>query len=329
MAQAASIPPNFTPSLALIRVCGVLLVAAPFTAAAMGGPAAIWVATAMTGSLLLLAFVLAGRERSNASRWCSSVDRLVFAGIALSVLQVIDRNGSVESSAWLRQILACGLGFYSLLALARRTPGASDALWGVFGLASFGLGLHAMWASTGGLDRLVAWSAEADRAWASQFGLGKVMLVTTLMTAGRAREPGASAAWRVAVLAGGLGTLLHASVGGLGLGSQALALLEQPLYFSVTIVALLLIASLAKRAWTLRRERHQEAWRWRGLGLAFMAVGAIAALGGASGGESLRILVTLAAVTTLVAAEEPVAEAAASIASLESPTANPEQRRAA
>jgi len=309
MAPAPADPGTRTPSLLVIRGCALALVAAPFAGAVAGGWLAHWGSTAVALAVALLTFVLAGGERMQAERWCSPVDRLILAGLTLSALQTLGATDPPGSSAWLRQLVACGIAFYALLALARRSAGASDALWGVFGTAAFALGLHAMWASTAGLERLAAWSAATDLLWVSQFGLGKTVLIATLITAGRARESGASPAWRAAALVGGIGSLLHAAVGGLGLGSAPLALLEQPLYFSVTVAALLLLAAMAKRAWTLRRDRPVQAWRWRGLSLGFVGVAALAAFGGTTGGEGLRMIVTLAAVATLVAAEEP-AEAA-------------------
>ena len=310
MALATPMPPHPTVPVGLVRGMTLLLLAAPYVGVAAGERAALWAATAAALATTLVAFLAAGPERLRAGRWRSPIDRLIVAGLALSALQTIEAHGSDASVAWLRQLVSCGIAFYALLALARRTPGASDALWSLFGVASFGLGLHAMWACTGGLERLAAWSGAADAAWSGEFALGKTVLLATLITAGRAREPGASPAWRASALVGGIGTLLHAALGGLGLGAAPLSLLEQPLYFSVTVAALLLLASLARRAWLLRRERLAESWRWRGLSAGFVGVALIAAFGGASGGEGLRMLVTVAAVTTLVAAEEPVAPAA-------------------
>ncbi len=330
--MAPAPPPEPVPRavpLAVIRCCAVALVAAPFAGAVAGEPVARWGTTAVALAAGLVAFVLAGSERMHADRWCSPVDRLILAGLTLSALQTLGASGSDGSMAWLRQLLACGIAFYALLAVARRTAGASDAIWSVFGATAFGLGLHAMWASTAGLERLAAWSAETDALWVSQFGLGKTVLIATLIAAGRAREPGASPAWRVAALVGGIGTLLHAAVGGLGLGAAPLALLEQPLYFSVTVAALLLLASMAKRAWTMRREHARQAWRWRGLALGFVGVAALAAFGGTTGGEGLRMIVTLAAVVTLVAAEEPAEAEVAPLRPAEPPGDPIEAKRAA
>ena len=329
MAHATLMPPHRTVPSGLVRGMTLLLLAAPYLGVAAGQQAALWAATAAALATTLVAFLAAGDERLRAARWSSPIDRLIVAGLALSTLRTIEAHGSDASVAWLRQLVSCGIAFYALLALARRTPGASDTLWSLFGVASFGLGVHAMWACTGGLGQLAAWSGVADAAWSGEFALGKTVLLATLITAGRAREPGASPAWRAAALVGGIGTLLHAALGGLGLGAAPLSLLEQPLYFSVTVAALLLLASLARRAWLLRRERLAEAWRWRGLSAGFVAVAGIAAFGGASGGEGLRMLVTVAAVTTLVAAEEPAASVSASRVRDPEPAAAPAAAAAA
>ncbi len=318
---------------ALLRALAVVLLAVPFAGALAGGGAALWATTLASAALLAATFLLTGPARARAEQWSTPVDRLVLAGLVLSALQAVESQDAGPAAAWLRQVLACAMAFYALHTLARHTPGASDALWGVFGVAALGLGLHALWASAGGLARLAEWSEAADRAWTSRFGLGKALLLATIVAAGRAREPGAHAAWRVAACAGALGLLPHLALGGLGLGAAPLARLEQPLYFSVTVVAMLLLATLAKRAWQLRRERPGEAWRWRGLALGFLALAGLAILGGGSGGEGVRMLAALGAVATLVAAEEPAAAAGLDAAGLEddhgAPEAAPEARRAA
>lgn len=299
--DAPSIPRS--PARLLPLSIALMLLASALGGAVAGEPFATWGALAAAALALGLA-VLAARSRAlTRAYWSTPLDRPIAAGLILCALQCIDAGGSPGAWVWFGDLLSCAFGFYALLPLARRTAGACEAMWSVFAVAAVALGLHALWAASGGLARLGEWSARADAAWASEYGLGKTLVLATLMCAGRALEPGAPPLWRLSAVVGGIGTLLHASIGGLGLRAAPLGLLEHPLYFSVTVVSMLLLASLARRGWQLRRERPEESWRWGAAAAGFTGVAALAVFGGASGGEALRILATLAAVTTLAGAE--------------------------
>jgi hypothetical protein len=281
-----------------------LMTAAAFDAA--HGPIAPLSAMAITAAALgLLVLVLGGREALRGERWCTPVDRLVLAGLALSLLQVVQAPGAAEPRAWLRQMLACGFAFYALVALGRRTPQAAAALWPAAGLAAAALGVHAVFTATAGLPALAAHSARADLAWAGSEGLGKAMMLATVVTLGRASEPLATPAWRGAALLGVLGTGLHVAHGRLGLGPQALGRLEEPLHFSVTVASLLLLGSFARRAWAQRRERPGEGARWRAVAAAFVVVAFLGAFGAQTGGLGVRVLVAVMAAATLLQGEAP------------------------
>jgi hypothetical protein len=289
---------------ALLVSAVILDVAHPLGGGAMGP---LWLDFA---ALACAACALASpRARQGWGAWSTTFDGRILAALAIAVLQAVPSPANGEGLAWLQQLLACGAFFYALLLLLRGRDAVGEMLWGVFAVGCVLFGLHALLAATSGLDTLRAEAAMVDAAWYSHHGLAKAMAFLTLLTAGRALESTSSARWRVTALIGSVGCLLHAAAGGFGLDPHSLGRLDEPLYFSATAVLLLMLFGLARRAWEQRRARPHEARRWRAMAGGFLLLAVFGLFGETTGGEGVRVLAVLAAVTVL--AVEPVAAGAA------------------
>jgi hypothetical protein len=116
--------------------------------------------------------------------------------------------------------------------------------------------------------------------------------------------------WRLAALIAGIGAALHLAAGGAGLGARALARLDDPVFFSTLSLTLLLSVGIAREAWALGRARPNEAGRWRAIAIATGLIALGGALGEASGGEGVRMLVGLGAVAVMTVRALPAAAAA-------------------
>lgn len=277
-------------------------------AAPAGGPlrdAPLWLDLAGLAALGLAAFA---RPRGP---WKTPFDGRIAAGLAVSVTQCFAPQLGGAGVVWLHQMLACGLAYYGTVALIRQAPASREAMWRVFAFAAVALTAHALWAATSGATRLVQLSAVADRAWAADHGLVRALMFATVVTAGRALEPASAPPWRLAALLGTVGVALHLAVGGIGLTSNLLARLDDPVYFSAMCVLLLLLAGLARAAWLTRIARRAEATRWRTMALAFTLLGFESAYGATTGGEGLRVLATVAAALIVTTAEAPADTGAA------------------
>jgi hypothetical protein len=305
------LPGTTAPRIPVMGILPALLVSAVILDAVhplgRGVLASLWLDLA---ALACAACALASpRSRQGRGAWATSFDGRILAALAIAVLQAVPSPANAEGLAWLQQMLACGAFFYALTLLLRGREGVGEVLWAVFGVGCVVFGLHALMAATNGLGALRAEADKVDAAWDAHHGLAKAMAFLTLLSTGRAFESASSARWRVTALIGGVGCLLHAAAGGFGLDPHSLGRLDEPLYFSATAVLLLMLFGLVRRAWEQRRARPHEARRWRAMAAGFVLLAVFGLFGETTGGEGVRVLAVLAAVTVL--AVEPVAAAGA------------------
>lgn len=306
---------------ALLASAALLLDAFRPLMPSVGARGFLWLDIA--AAVALAVAVMAARTHDS-KEWATPFDGRILAGFVLAILQVVATRGGDLEVLWLRQIAASGVCFYAIASRLRREPLASDAVWPAFALIALGLSLATLGALTQGSQAVLALSHRVDIAWVSEFGMGKTLLLGTVLCAGRASEPGARALWRVTALVGALSTLLHWGVVGIGLSLDALMSLDEPFYFGTGIVSFLLLAGVAKQAWSLVRERPDEAPRWRAAAVALVLVAVLLVFGGTTGGEGVRVIAALtgagviatslapakAAVRPSLAADPPVARAA-------------------
>ncbi|MFN8587753.1 MAG: hypothetical protein U0704_08095 [Candidatus Eisenbacteria bacterium] len=277
-------------------------------------------------------FVLAGAclvpgAWREAKLWRTPLDGRVLCALLLASLQLLPVPRGGEPAFTLRQAMACSAIYFGLVAQARAGRMDIERLWLAFALAATLASAHVLFAITGGVANLRAASDAADAAWGAHGGLFKSLLFTTLLVCGRALEPQAPRHWRVLAIAGGVATVVQGVVAGTGLHSSALAQLDDPLHFSGIVVLLLLVAELLRRAWALRRDQPELAFRWRGAGLASLTLAMIAVFGGVTGGEGLRALGTLLAVLLVLGAEAPTEDGLGE--TVDFPAEEPELREAA
>ena len=287
------------------------------------GPGLLWLDLA---AVVCLAWAIAGRGRARRTEWNTPVDGPVLAGMVLAVLHVVRMGGDLEPVQWLRQITASGVCFYSLSARLRREPRAPDAIWPAFALVVLALSVFVLAAATHGAPALQQAIRGVDERWVSRSGLAKALLLGTILCAGRAAESGARALWRVTALVGAVAFVLCTFVGGSGLGIASLASLDEPFYFGTSVVAMLFLASLARMAWALSRDRADEAWRWRAAAVAFPVIAALLIFGGTTGGEGLRTIAGLAGAAVVASR---IAPRAARVAPATVPAAAPPASAAA
>jgi hypothetical protein len=270
-----------------------------------------------------VAWAALGRGRARRrDDWRTPLDGRILAGLLLAVLHVLSTAGAPEPLLWLRQITASGLCFYALASRLRRDPRAPDAIWPAFALIVIALSVYVLGFATQGLAALEHATRQVDARWASHHGLAKALLLGTVLCAGRASEPGARALWRVTALVAGVACAVSACAGGAGLDVGSLASLDEPFYFSTTIVTFAFLAGLTRMAWLLSRDRAVEAGRWRAAAAAFPLIATLLAFGGTTGGEGLRALAALAGaavVATRVAPPLPREAAAPAPAAVEPP----------
>jgi hypothetical protein len=257
------------------------------------------------GAIVCFAWAVLGPRRAKRTEWATPIDGRIISGLVLAVLHVVRFRGADEPVLWLRQIAAAALCYYALAARLRRDPRAADAVWPAFAAMLLALSAYAIgWAALG-VEALRSASLRLDSNWLSRFGLAKALMVLTLLCAGRAREPGARAVWRVTTLTGALACTLCLVVGGAGLGVTSLASLDEPFYFGTSIVAFMVLAGLSRMAWQLARERPEEAGRWWGATLMFPLIAALLLFGGTTGGEGLRAIAALAGAAVIAARAAP------------------------
>lgn len=240
--------------------------------------------------------------------WRTPVDGLVMASLAVAAVRALPAQPGSLEVAWWRHVLACAGLFFGLSFVLRRFTAAIEVVWVTFAATAAALGLHAISAVLTGAPHLRAVIAAADARWAGEHVLARALLLATCAIAGRAFERGASPWWRLAVAVGAAGLALHAVVGGFGLGPAALARLDDPLYFSVISVTLLLAVAVAREAMRHRGAWRGRRWRWTLLGATCAGTGVLTLLGEGAGGEAVRALATLAA-AAVVAAPRPEAGA--------------------
>jgi hypothetical protein len=243
----------------------------------------------------LLAGVMRRWRERDGSAWSTPLDGRIVATLAVLLMESVPWQGRAANPGELRLALSAVAAYYALAALVARDGKAMEIVWRAFALGAIVLGLHALWAVTTGLEHLSAAALVADTNWGARSGLTSALLLATLLTLGRALERGAPPAWRLAAVVGALGALMHAASGGLPFDSHALARLEDPLDFSAAMVVALLLHSLGRTAWTLRRERPAEAGRWWGAVAAVTLLGGELLFGAGPGGEGLAVLSVLLA----------------------------------
>ena len=271
-----------------------------------------------------IAWATLGSRRSRRDDWHTPVDGPVISGLVLAVLHVVHAGGALEPIAWLRQITASGICFYTLGARLRREPRPADAIWPGFALVVLVLSAWVLALATQGASALQQASLLVDARWVSRYGMVKALLLGTLLCAGRASEPEARALWRAIALVGAVACAVCWFAGGSGLSVDALASLDEPFYFGTSIVALMFLAGLMRLAWGLAGERAAEAGRWRAAALAFPLIATLLLFGGSSGGEGLRALAALAGAGVVAARFAP-----AEVARQADPRRDPPARRAA
>ena len=256
-------------------------------------------------ALACVAWAAFGPRRARPRDWFTPVDGRIVAGVVLALLHVIASGAASEPMQWLHQVAACGACFYALASRLRRDPASPDAVWPAFALLVLALAALSLASATQGARSLASAARVVDVNWASRAGLAKALLVGTVLCAGRAVEPGAGSWWRVTALVGAVATCVLAVAGGLGLGISTLGGLDEPFHFGTSIVAVLLLAGLARMAWLLAHERPAEAGRWRATSLAFSLVVVVLIFGGTSGGEGVRELTALAGAAVIAASASP------------------------
>ncbi|MEO5989262.1 MAG: hypothetical protein ABIU54_14825 [Candidatus Eisenbacteria bacterium] len=237
--------------------------------------------------------------------WVTPFDGRVFAALALAILDLFHTHGEGTRIAWLHQMLSATVCYYALVARLRHQPRGPDLLWLPFGIVAFVLGLRAVVSMTSGIVALARAADLADAAWAADFGVAKTLVFATIVCAGRASEQAAPPYWRFATWFGAVGCVLHGLAGGIPLETHALMRLNEPMYFSTMVVTLLVLIPLTRSAWLLRRERADEAPRWAGLAMGFATVAFMGVLGGATGGEGVRVLAVLGGAAVVVGTDAP------------------------
>lgn len=267
-----------------------------------GGLRPLWLDLA---ALVCLASALLGPGRAKRKEWATPIDGPIVSGLVLAALHVVRLGGATEPVLWLRQVTAAGVCYYALAAQLKREPRAPDAMWPAFAVMLLALSVVALGRATQGVAALQAACREVDVHWASRFGLGKSLMLLTLLCIGRASEPGARALWRVTALTGTVASALCVTAYGAGLGVASLASLDEPFYFGTSIVAFMLLASLSRMAWRLTRERPEEAGRWRAATLMFPLVAGLLLFGGTTGGEGVRAVAALAGAVVIAARVAP------------------------
>lgn len=252
-------------------------------------------------AIACLVWALSGPRRARRADWATPVDGRVLSGFVLAVLHVIKLQGALEPVQWLHQIAAAGVCFYALGARLRRDANAVDALWPAFALLTLALSLLTFGPLTQGIEVFVARTQAIDATWVSRFGVGKTLLLVTVLCAGRASEAGARAFWRVTALVGALASVVHVIVNGTGLQIASLGSLDEPFYFGTSIVAFVLLAGMARMAWQLVAERPEEAGRWRSVAVMFSLIIVLLLFGGTTGGEGVRTVAALSGAAVIVA----------------------------
>lgn len=272
-----------------------------------GGVGVLWIDGA---ALVCVLWAVTGERRVRRADWATPVDGRVLSGFMLAVLHVVRLQGAIEPALWLHQIAASGVCFYALTARLRREQATADGLWPVFALLTLVLSAVTLGPLTQGTEAFAERMRSIDAHWVSRYGLGKTLLLVTVLCAGRASEPDARVLWRVTAIVGALACLTHLFMNGMGLGISALGSLDEPFYFGTSIVAFILLAGLARMAWRLHTDRPEEAGRWRAMTAVFVIVIALLLFGGTTGGEGVRAVAAMAGVATLVAQVAPRAAVA-------------------
>jgi hypothetical protein len=247
------------------------------------------------------------RRDEGAAAWRTPVDGRLAGALAVLLLACVPWRDGFAGLAGLRPVLAGSAMFYALASLARRDALALDRVWEALPFVTALVGLHALWAAAPGLAHLGAAALAADARWNAPHALDTALLVATVLTAGRAAEPRARPAWRLAAIVGAAGVGLHVAASGPPFVAAALARLEDPLQFSATMAVALVLQRLGRIAWTLRHDRPAEAGRWWGAVAAVGALGTELLYGAGPPGAGLASVAALMAAVVVTAPTVPAA----------------------
>lgn len=286
------------------------LLAALLDALGLRGPgpfaAVHWLEVAALAGLFVASLVRPG-ERDGRG-WSTPLDGRVVALLAVLLLAALPGRALSPGAIELRFVLSGVAMYYALSVLVARDPAAADVAWCIFPAAAGTLGLHALWAATAGLERVVATSAAVDEAWHGHHALATALLLATLLTLGRALERGAPPIWRLAALVGATGGGLHLAASGSPFDTDSLARLEDPLGFSTAVVIVIVLHGLGRMAWARSRERRWEAPRWWGVmaGTTFLGAGVLFRPG--PPGEGLVLLAVTCGALVVAAHSAPAAD---------------------
>lgn len=273
-----------------------LLAAAAFDLAFAAGASPLGTLRAFdVAALLALLTTLLRQRRDGASAWRTPLDGRLAGALAVLVCAAGPWPGAIAQPEVLRRGLAAGAVYYALMAHHHRQPRARELAWAAFPLAATGLGLATLVGATGGRSALGAEIAEFGPHWGGAHALGYAQLVATVVTLGRACEPGSSRRWRLAAVVGVVGLALLWAGGGSPLDAASSARLEDPLAFSLAVVCALVLHGVARAAWAHRCERPAEAGRWTGVVLAGALLGAALLFGIGPVGEGAAVLSAIGA----------------------------------
>jgi len=288
-------------------------------------PVLAWIDLAGLACLGWAAFTSFGHRHD----WRTPVDSYVIAGFVLASLQTLASNGTADALVTFRQLAAAGGCFYALAARLRREPRAPDAVWLALAVLLVALSLCTIGLSWLAPARFPGIVRELDARWGSAHGLSRGLFLLTVLCAGRAIERGAGIAWGAVTAAGLSAFVLAGAVGhsGLGLDVAALAVLDEPFHFAMSVLAFLMIARLTRLAWQLAIDRPEEVGRWRATVIVFPLLALFLLFGGLRGGEEARLVAALAAAAVVAGRLAPAmprvqeAPAAPSAAPAEEPLA--------
>lgn len=245
------------------------------------------------------------------------LDGLVLATVAVGVVMACGLSGRDGSALWLAHALACGGVYFALSRGLGLRPEAIESVWRALAAVALVLGLHALVFAVPGVATLGRVAQGVDQRWAGHHVLPKLLGFLAMALGGRAFDRPVRPIWRAAVIVAIAGAVPHLALG-LGLSLNSLGRLDDPVFFSVLCVTLLVVASSARETWTLARVRPIEARRWRMLAIALGVLGTCGALTETSGGEGVRALGAMAVAAAMAARAHPMAVEQAERSELES-----------
>ena len=269
---------------------------------AWGGVPWLWLDVAALAGALGCAW--AARPGQPRVSMATALDGNLLALLVIGVLMLMPREGHETAVTWFRVGVPCLAVYYTCITFARRTgrlPSFEPALF----VAIAGPSLHALASVTQGLGRLAESSRLVDSAWGATHGELKLLALVLPPAFSRSREPEAGPMWRLVVLVGVLGLVLHAIASGFNLPADAYQRLADPLFFSNLTVSMLVVLTVSRRAMTLASADEAHAGRWRALAVSFGLLGCFAVLGQSTGGAAVRAFAAFASAAVIATSESP------------------------